>query len=143
MCQRRYFNHTFDRRHYPNRTLCFIWQPSFVRNYSGCCSMRSIYVFSTHNYYALTISLNRHHQTEVSSLKDFSKILILSLTSVITQQFILLAIDLLFYFGYFFYNKDYLAFRKIFSTSYIAQRTIKLIAWTTSFLDERLDFENT
>ena len=52
--------------------------------------------FSIHDYYALTISLSHHHQTKVSSLKDFSKILALSLTSVITQQFILLAIDLFF-----------------------------------------------
>ena len=50
--------------------------------------------FSIHDYYALTKSLNRHHQTEVSSLKDFSKIFTLSLISVITQQFILLAIKL-------------------------------------------------
>ena len=97
MCQRRYFNQTFDQRHYPNRTiacgLCFIWHPSFVRNYSACCSRHSIYVFSIHYYYALTISLNHHHQTEVSCLKDFSKILTPSLASVITKQFILPAID--------------------------------------------------
>ena len=96
MCQRRYFNHTFDRRHYSNRTiacgLCFIWQPTFFRNSAGC-SRHSIYVSSIHYYYALTIRLNHHHQTEVPSLKDFSKILTLSLISVITQQFIILAIS--------------------------------------------------
>ena len=66
MCQRRYFDHTFDRRHYPNRTiacgLCFIWQPSFVRSYSTCCSRHSIYLFSIHYCYALTKSLNHHHR---------------------------------------------------------------------------------
>ena len=46
-------------------------------------------------------------------------------------------------FGYFFYNKDIFAFYKIFSTSHIARGFIKLIAWTTSFLEERLDFEIT
>ena len=50
---------------------------------------------------------------------------------------------IIFYFGYFFYIKDYFAFRKIFSTCHIARGIIKLIAWTTSFLEERLDFEIT
>ena len=93
MCQRRYFNHTFDRRHYPNRTiacgLCFIWQPSFFRNYSAGCSRHSIDVFF--NPLLLRIDnkfINYHHQTEVPSLKDFSKILTLALISFITQQFI-------------------------------------------------------
>ena len=48
-CQRRYFNLTFDRSHYPNGMiscgLCSIWQPSFVKNYSACCSRHSVYVF--------------------------------------------------------------------------------------------------
>ena len=140
MCQRKHFYHTFYQRLYSNRTiacvLCFIWHPSFVRNYSGILST----FFSIHDYYALTISLNHHHQTEVSSLKDFSTY---SLTSVITQQFILLPVDSFFYLDYFFHNKDFLAFCKIFSTSHIAWGIIKLIAWTTSFLEERLDSEIT
>ena len=48
-CQRRYFNQTFDRSHYPNGMiacdLCFIWQPSLVKNYSACCPKNSVYVF--------------------------------------------------------------------------------------------------
>ena len=72
-----------------------------------------------HYYNTLTISLNHHHQTEVSSLKDFPKILALSLISAITQQFILLTIDSFFYLAYFFYNKDFPAFHKIFSTFHI------------------------
>ena len=35
------------------------------------------------------------------------------------------------------------AFYKIFSTSYIAREIFKLITWTTSFLELRLDFEIT
>ena len=48
-CQRRYFNQTFYRSHYPNGMIAcglfFIWQPSFVRIYSTCCSRHSVYVF--------------------------------------------------------------------------------------------------
>ena len=54
-------------------------------------------VFSIHYYYVFTISLNHHHQTEVPSLKDFFKILTLSLISVITQQFIILTVSSLFF----------------------------------------------
>ena len=79
-CQRRYFNQTFYRSHYPSGngmiacSLCFIWQPSFVKNYSSCCSRHSVHVFfSIDSYHALEISLNHHDQIEVSSLKDFSK----------------------------------------------------------------------
>ena len=49
--------------------------------------------FSIQYYYVLTISFNHHDQTEVPSLKDFFKILTLSLISVITQQFIVLAVS--------------------------------------------------
>ena len=39
---RRYFNQTFDQSHYPNGMIAcglrFIWQPSFVKNDSVCCS---------------------------------------------------------------------------------------------------------
>ena len=38
-------------------------------------------------------------------------------------------------------NELTIASCKIFSTSHIARGIIKLIAWTISFLDERLDFE--
>ena len=48
-CQRRYFNQTFDRSHYPNGMiacgLCFIWQPSFVKKYFTCCCRHFVYVF--------------------------------------------------------------------------------------------------
>ena len=47
--QRRYFNQTFYRSHYPNGMiacgLCVMWQPSFVQNCSACCSRHSVYVF--------------------------------------------------------------------------------------------------
>ena len=130
--------------------LCFIWQLSVVGNYSACCSKHSIYAFSIDSYHALTISLRHRDQTEVSSLKDFPpRIPILSPISVITQRFILSAIDLfvlyliqqLIYLFYFFYNKDFFALYKICSTSHIARGIIKLIAWTTSFLEERQDFD--
>ena len=77
-CQRRYFNQTLDRNHYPNGMiacgLCLIIsQPSFVKNNSACCSRHSVYVFSIDSYHALKRSLNHRDQTEISSLKDFSK----------------------------------------------------------------------
>ena len=76
-CQRSYFNQTFYRSHYPNGLiacgLCFIWQASFVKNYSACCSRHSVHVFSIDSYHALKLSLNHRDLTEVSSLKDFSK----------------------------------------------------------------------
>ena len=67
-CQRRYFNQTFYQSHYPNGIiacgLCFIWQPSFVENYSACCR-HSVHVFFFNSYHAL--KLNHRDQTEVSS----------------------------------------------------------------------------
>ena len=49
-CQRRYFNKIFYRIHCPNGMIAcdlyFIWQPSFVKNYSASCSRHSVYVFS-------------------------------------------------------------------------------------------------
>ena len=100
--------------------------------------------FSIDSYHALKISLNHRDQTEVSFLKDFSKnpynltyfchhIAIYSFSNWFTC----------FDFGYFFYNKDFFAFYKVFSTSHIARVIITLIAWTTFFLEERLDFEIT
>ena len=48
-CQRRYFNQTFYRSHHLNGIIAcclfFIWQPSFVKNYSACCSRHSVHVF--------------------------------------------------------------------------------------------------
>ena len=124
--------------------LCFIWQPSFVRNYSACCSRHSVYVFSIDSYHALIISLNYCDQTEVSSLKDFSKnpytfAYFCHHTAIYSSSNWFIFSD----FGYFFYNKDIFAFYEIFSTCHIARGIIKLIAWTTSFLKERLDFEIT
>ena len=137
--------------------LCFIWQPSFVKNYSACCSRNSVYVFSIDSYHALKISLNHHDQTEVFYLKDFST---LSLSKSFphfpyrnpytftyfchhTAIYSFSNWFICFYFGYFFYNKDFFAFCKVFSTSHIARGIVKLLAWTTSFLEERLDFEIT
>ena len=48
-CQRRYFNQTFCRSHYPNGLIAyglrFIWHPSFVKSYSACCSRHFVHVF--------------------------------------------------------------------------------------------------
>ena len=48
-CQRRYFNHTFYRSHYPTGLiaygLCYIWQPSFVKHFLTCCPRHSVHVF--------------------------------------------------------------------------------------------------
>ena len=99
--------------------------------------------FSIDSYHTLTISLNHRDQTEVSSLKDFSKnsytfTYFCHHTAIYSFSNWFICFD----FGYFFYNKDIFAFCKVFSTSHIARRIIKLIAWTTSFL-ECLDFEIT
>ena len=76
-CQRRYFKQTLDRSHYPNGMiacgLCFIWQTSFVKNYSACCSGILSTFFTIDSYRTLKISLNHRNQTDVPSLKDFSK----------------------------------------------------------------------
>ena len=97
-CQRRYFNQTFYRSHYPNGMiacgLCFIWQPSFVKNYSACCSRHSVDVFSIDSYHALKLSLNLGDQNEVSSLKDFSKNPYTFTYFCHIQRFILSEIDL-------------------------------------------------
>ena len=132
--QRRYFNHTFDRSHYPNGMiacgLCFIWHSNFVKNYSTYCSRYILSAFLTIDSYHAKI------------WRIFLKILTLSPISVLTQRFILLAIDLFILTLAIFYNKDFFAC-KVFSTSYIAGGITKLIAWTTSFLEECLDFEIT
>ena len=124
--------------------LYFIWQLSFVEKYSACCSRHSVYVFSINSYHALKIRLNHRNQTDVSSLKNFSKnpytfAYFCHHTAIYSFRNCLIC----FGFGYFFYNKEFFAFYKVFSTLYIAWSIIKLIAWTTSFLEERLDFETT
>ena len=133
-CQRRYFNETFYRSHYPNGMiacgLCFVWQPSLASlkiiplGAPGILSTS----FSIDSYHALKISSNLRDQTEVSSLMDFSKnpntftyfyhhTAIYSFSNWFTG----------FDFGYFFYNKDFFAFCQVFSTfstSYIARGII-------------------
>ena len=76
--------------------LCFIWQPSFVGNYSACCSRHSIYTLFNRFISHIDNKLNQSDQTEVSSLKDFSQESLhfhLFLSSPV-QRFILPAIDL-------------------------------------------------
>ena len=128
-CRRRYFNHTFDQSHSHENTFacgfCYIWRPRSFNNSFTCCSRHSIRtLFSIDSYIALTLILNPRDQIEVSSLKDFSKILSLSLHGEFNYSFINWFIC--FAFCYFFYNKGFLAFCWIFSASYIARRIIKL-----------------
>ena len=124
--------------------LCLIWLPSFVKNYSACCPKHSVYVCFNRliscieNKFKLTTAIRRRFPL----WRIFLNILTLSPISVITQRFILSAIDLFFDFGYFFY-KDFFAFCKVFSTSHTARGIIELIAWIITFLEERLDFEIT
>ena len=92
----------------------------------------------------MKIRLNHRNQTDVSSLKDFSKNpytfpYYCHHTAIYSSRNCFIC----FGFGYFFYSKEFFAFYKVFSTFYIAWRIIKLIAWATSFLEERLDFEIT
>ena len=121
--------------------LCFFLQPIFVKNYSACCIWSSGHIFSINLYHALKIRLN---QTDVSSLKDFSKNpytfpYFCHHTAIYSSRNCFIC----FGFGYFIYKKKFFAFYKVFSTFYIVGRIIKLIAWTTSFLKECLDFEIT
>ena len=100
----------------------------------------SLRFFSIDSYHALKISLNHRDQTEVSSLNDFSKNLYTFTyfrhhTAIYSFSNWFICFD----FGYFFYNKDFFAFCKIFSTSHIARGITKLIVWTTPSLEERLD----
>ena len=98
-------------------------------------------LFSLDSYHAFKISLNHRDQTEVSSLKDFSKNPYTFCHHTAIHSFSNLFIY--FDFGYFFYSKDFFAFCKVFFKFHVARGIIKLIAWTTSFLEERLDFEIT
>ena len=113
--------------------------------YSACCSRHSVYVFfSIDSYHALKISLNHRDQTENPSLKDFSKnsytfTYFCHHTAIYSFRNWFICFD----FGYFFYNKDFFAFCKVFSTPHITQGIIKQVAWTISFLEERPDFEIT
>ena len=100
--------------------------------------------FSIDSYHALKTSLNHRDQTEVSSLKDFSKnpytfTYFCHHTAIYSFSNWFICFD----FGYFIYSKDFFAFCKGFSTFHIDRGIIKLIAWTSSFLEERLDFEIT
>ena len=122
----------------------FIWQPSFVKNYSAFCSRHFVRIFFNRFISCIKLSLNHRDQTEVSSLKDFSTnpytfTYFCHHTAIhsISNRFIC------FYFGFFFHGKDFFTFCKVFSAFHIARGIIKLIAWTTSFLEERLDFEIT
>ena len=119
-------------------------QPSFVKNYSACCIRNSGHVFPINLYHALKIRLNHRNETDASSLKDFSKnpytfTYFCHHTVIYSFRNCFICFD----FGHFFYNKEFFAFYNVFPTFYIAWRIIELIAWTTSFLEKRLDFEIT
>ena len=123
--------------------LCFIWQPSFVRNYPACCSRHSVYVFNrfisrTDNKFKLLRS-DQGFLSEGFFQRSLHFHLFLSSHSDLFFHQLIIFSD----FGYFFYNKDVFPFYKVFSTSHIARGIIKLIAWTTSFLEERLHLEVT
>ena len=94
--------------------------------------------FSIDLYRALKISLSHRDQNEVSSLKDFFT---LSPISVITQRYFLSAIDVfVLTLAISFITRTFSPSARSFFTCHIARGIIKLIAWTTSFLEERLDF---
>ena len=100
--------------------------------------------FSINSYHALKISLNHRDQTEVSSLKDLSKnsftfTYFCHHTAIYSFSNWFICFDL----TDCFINKDFFAFGKVFSTSHNARGITKLIAWTTSSLEEHLDFEIT
>ena len=148
-CQRRYFNKTLyrsQRCHYPNGMiacgLCFIWQPSFVKNYSACCSRHSVYVFSN-RFISRIENMFKPARSDRGFLLEgfFQKFLHFHLFLSSQSDLFFQQLIYLFDFGYFFYTKEFFAFCKVFSTCHIARGIIKLIAWTTSFLEERLDFE--
>ena len=129
MCQGRYFNHTFDRMHYPNRSILCIVCALFGSLASleiiplvapGILSTFFFNPFILHidnkfkpppwdrgflfqNPYTFT------HFCDHTPIYSFSNWFICS--------------D----FDYFFYSKDFFISYKIFSTSYIARGIIKLI----------------
>ncbi len=123
-CQRS-FNHTFDQSHSPKGTFacgfCYIWQPSFFKDYFTCCSRHSV----------RTLLFNRfiyHFDTDFKSPRSERDFLLegffINLVTVATWRIILSSIEL-FVFP--------LPFLLDFSTSHIARRIIKLIAWATPF----------
>ena len=124
--------------------LCFIWQPSFVKNYSAFCSRHSFYVFFK-QFLSRIENKFKPPRSDRGFLFEgfFQKFLHFHYfchhTAICSFSNWFICFD----FGYFFYNKDFFAFCKVFFTSYIARGIIKLIAWTTSFLEERLNLEIT
>ena len=107
--------------------LCSIWQPSFVKNYSACCSRHSVYVFFN-RFISRIENKFKPPRSDRGFLFEgfFQKFLHHTAIYSFSNWFVC------FDFRYFFYNKDFFAFCKVFSTSHIAQGIIKLIAWTTS-----------
>ena len=144
----RYFNQTFDRSHYPNGIiacgLCFIGQPSFVKNYSACCSRHSFYVFFN-QFISRIENKFKPRRSERGSLFEgfFQKSLHFNLFLSSHSDLFFQQLIYCFAFCYFFYNKDFFACCKVFCTSHIARGIIKLIAWATSFLEKRRNFEIT
>ena len=146
--QRRYFNQTFYLSHYPNGMiackLCFFGSLTLLNIIPLVAPGILSTFFSIDSYDALKIVLNHRDLIEVSSFKDFSKNLctfsyFCHHTAINSFSNWFICSD----FGYFFYNKDFFAFCKVFFTSHIARGIIKMIAWPTSFLEKRLDFEIT
>ena len=97
-CQRRYFSQAFYWNHYyPDGMiacgLCLISQPK--KNYSACCSCHSVYV-CFNRFISRIENKFKPPRSDRGFLFEgfFPKILTLSPISVITQRFILPAIDL-------------------------------------------------
>ena len=137
-CQRRYFNHTFYRSYYRNGMiacgLCFFRSLASLKIIPLVALGPLATFFPINLYHALKIRLNHRNQTDVSSLKDFSKnpytfTYFCHHTVIYSFRNCFICFD----FGHFFYNKEFFAFYKVFSTSCIAWRIIKLIAWTPHF----------
>ena len=124
--------------------LCSIWHLMFVKNYSACCSRHSVYVFfhrfisRIENKFKPPLS-DRGFLFEGFPQKFLHFHLFLSSHNDLFFQQLIVCFD----FGYFFYKKDFFRFCKVFPPSNIARGIIELTAWTTSFLEERLDFEFT
>ena len=114
-CQRRYFNQTFDRSHYPNGMiafgLCFIWQATFVKNYSPCCSWHSVYVFFN-RFISRIENKPKPSQSDRGFLSEgfFQKSLHFHLFLSSHSDLFFQQLIYLFYFGYFFFDKDFFAF---------------------------------
>ena len=113
--------------------LCLIWQPSFVKNYSACCSRHSEYVCFNRFISRIENKFKQPWSDRGFVFEGFFQ------KSLHFHQFLSSHSDL------FFQQLIYLffAFCKVFSTSHSARGIVELIAWTTSFLEKRLDFEIT